>query len=60
MHLQPLHNYDAVKSAVRAMTEPRLFGLARRHVTVSTVGVIPRIRALAADLPVSERTSEMR
>lgn len=30
----------------------QLFGLARRHVTLSTVGVIPRIKTLGTDLPV--------
>ena len=49
---EPLQNYAAVTSAVAAMTDPRLFGLARRHVTVSTVGVAARIRDMARDLPV--------
>lgn len=49
---EPLSNYDAVVGAVRAMTHPQLFGLARRHVTISTVGVIPRIKSLHTDLPV--------
>jgi adenine C2-methylase RlmN of 23S rRNA A2503 and tRNA A37 len=48
---EPLSNYDAVRGAVAAMTHPERFGLGRAHVTVSTVGVIPRIRQLAADLP---------
>jgi hypothetical protein len=33
------------------MTNSRLFSLSSRHVTLSTVGVIPRIRALAVDFP---------
>lgn len=49
---EPLSNYEAVRAAVAMMTDPRLFGLARRHVTVSTVGVVPRIRDMARDLPV--------
>lgn len=48
---EPLNNYDAVKAAVNLMTDSRAFGLCRRHITVSTVGVIPRIKQLAADLP---------
>lgn len=50
---EPLNNYEAVKLAVSMMTDPRVFGLSRRHVTVSTVGVIPRIKQMAQDLPVS-------
>jgi adenine C2-methylase RlmN of 23S rRNA A2503 and tRNA A37 len=49
---EPLANYGPVVGAVRMMTEPRVFGLSRRQVTISTVGVIPRIKQLATDLPV--------
>ena len=48
---EPLNNYAAVAAAVRLMTDPRAFALRRASVTVSTVGVIPRIASLAADLP---------
>ena len=48
---EPLNNYEAVRSAVAMMTEPRYFALRRGSVTVSTVGVIPRILQLATDLP---------
>ncbi|KAG2444685.1 hypothetical protein HXX76_001429 [Chlamydomonas incerta] len=48
---EPLNNYEAVRSAVAMMTDSKYFGLRRRHVTVSTVGVIPRIKQLAEDLP---------
>jgi adenine C2-methylase RlmN of 23S rRNA A2503 and tRNA A37 len=46
-------NYNAVVSAVRSLTHPaRGFGLARRRVTLSTVGAVPRrIVDLARDLP---------
>ena len=40
---EPLNNYDSVRSAVAMMTDSRLFALRRSAVTVSTVGVIPRI-----------------
>ncbi len=50
---EPLANYEPVRAAVRTMTDSRLFALCRRHVTISTVGVIPRIKQLAQDLPVS-------
>lgn len=49
---EPLSNYEPVRAACLMMTDGRLFGLSRRHVTVSTVGVIPRIRQLSTDLPV--------
>lgn len=48
---EPLNNYTAVVGAVRTMTAPRGFGLSPAHITVSTVGVIPRMLTLAADLP---------
>lgn len=48
---EPLNNYPAVLSAVQLMTHPQAFALRRRCVTVSTVGVIPRITQLAQDLP---------
>lgn len=38
-------------AAVRTLTAPRAFGLSPSHVTVSTVGVIPRMLTLPADLP---------
>jgi len=46
-------NYAAVVSAVRSLTHPaRGFALARRRVTLSTVGAVPaRIVDLARDLP---------
>lgn len=49
---EPLNNYLAVREAVRMMTDTGMgFGLRRSAVTVSTVGVVPRIADLAADLP---------
>ncbi len=46
---EPLANYKAVIGAVRRLTEPSPagLGLSARHVTVSTVGLVPRIRQLA-------------
>jgi hypothetical protein len=54
---EPLSNYDAVMAAVRLMAEPRVFGISRRHITVSTVGIIPRIRQMAADMQVRAGTA---
>jgi|EP01044_Picomonas_judraskeda_P003227 adenine C2-methylase RlmN of 23S rRNA A2503 and tRNA A37 len=48
---EPLNNYDAVVTACRAMVDPQLFGLAPGKVTVSTVGIIPRLHTLDFDLP---------
>ncbi|RHY73565.1 hypothetical protein DYB30_000826 [Aphanomyces astaci] len=46
---EPLNNYDAVLAAIRAMTD--VFGLAPKYITLSTVGVIHRIRQLKEDAP---------
>ena len=48
---EPLNNYDAVVTACRAMVDPQLFGLAPGKVTISTVGITPRLRTLDSDLP---------
>ncbi len=51
---EPLANYDAAVSAVRAMVDPDRLDLSARHVTVSTVGLPAAIRRLAAeDLPIT-------
>lgn len=38
-------------SALRLLTDPLLFGLSQRRITVSTVGVAPGIRQLTAQFP---------
>lgn len=48
---EPLNNYAAVRGAVSMMTNNTLFALRRAAVTVSTVGVIPRIQQMARELP---------
>lgn len=48
---EPLNNYANVISACRALIHPRRWNLAHGRVTVSTVGVIPKMRALTRDLP---------
>jgi 23S rRNA (adenine2503-C2)-methyltransferase len=53
---EPLANYRAVIGAVRRLTEPAPSGLgmSARGVTVSTVGLVPRINQLAAEgIPVT-------
>jgi 23S rRNA (adenine2503-C2)-methyltransferase len=46
---EPLHAYDAVVTAVRRLTDTRLLGFGCGHVTISTVGVVPGILALAEE-----------
>ncbi|KDD75500.1 hypothetical protein H632_c653p0 [Helicosporidium sp. ATCC 50920] len=48
---EPLDNYEAVRGAIRTLTSSETFALRRRAVTLSTVGVVPRLRQLAQDLP---------
>lgn len=53
---EPLANYKAVMQAVRALVAPAPhgFGLSARHVTVSTVGLVPGIDRLATEgIPVT-------
>jgi 23S rRNA (adenine2503-C2)-methyltransferase len=40
---EPLLNYDATMAAVRIMLDPKAVGLAPRHVTLSTSGIVPGI-----------------
>jgi len=46
---EPLANYNAAVSAVRALIDPRRGGLSARHVTLSTVGLPAAIRRLAEE-----------
>jgi 23S rRNA (adenine2503-C2)-methyltransferase len=46
---EPLENFDAVVKSLRILTDPKLFGLSQRHITLSTVGVIEGIRKLAQE-----------
>jgi len=53
---EPLANYKAVIGAVRRLTEPAPdgLGMSARGVTVSTVGLVPRMRQLAEEgIPVT-------
>ena len=51
---EPLANYGATVSAVRALIDPERMGLSARHVTVSTIGLPKPIRRLAAEkLPIT-------
>ncbi|KAI8615846.1 hypothetical protein BC830DRAFT_1168290 [Chytriomyces sp. MP71] len=48
---EPLDNYDAVLGAIQAMMHTGRFGLSPARISVSTVGVVPRIQALMRDVP---------
>jgi len=48
---EPLANYDRVIAAVRRLTDPAPagLGLSQRHVTISTVGLVPAMLRLASE-----------
>lgn len=46
---EPLANYRAVWRAVETLNNPEGFGLGARRITISTVGLVPGIRKLAAE-----------
>lgn len=44
---EPLHNYTNVWNALRQLTNNDAFGLGARHITLSTVGLVPMIDRMA-------------
>jgi len=46
---EPLANYEATLRALRVLNAPWGAGIGMRHLTVSTVGLVPQIRALAQE-----------
>ena len=44
---EPMHNYDNVWTALRLLTDADAFGLGARHITLSTVGLVPMIDRMA-------------
>jgi len=46
---EPLLNYEASLNAIRRLTDPRGFNLGQRHITLSTVGLAPKIEKLARE-----------
>jgi 23S rRNA (adenine2503-C2)-methyltransferase len=44
---EPLDNFDSVAQAIRIISDQRGLNIAKRHITVSTVGIIEGIRKLA-------------
>ena len=45
---EPLMNWKAVSPTLTLLNDPRALGIGARHITISTVGVLPGIVALAA------------
>jgi 23S rRNA (adenine2503-C2)-methyltransferase len=45
---EPMHNLDNVIPAIARISQQSIGGLGRRHITVSTVGIVPGIERLAA------------
>lgn len=46
---EPLANYEQTIAAIRTLADPDGFGLGQRHMTLSTVGLVPMIRRLATE-----------
>jgi 23S rRNA (adenine2503-C2)-methyltransferase len=46
---EPLHNYANTLQALRILNAPEGFNLGARHMTVSTVGLVPAIQQLAEE-----------
>jgi 23S rRNA (adenine2503-C2)-methyltransferase len=44
---EPMANFGEVLKAITTLNSPYGFGLGARHFTISTVGIVPRIRELA-------------
>ena len=49
---EPLYNYDNVKKALEIAMDSSGIGISRRRITLSTAGVVPRIRDVGRDLGV--------
>lgn len=50
---EPLLNLGSVREAIRLLLHPKGFALAPRRVTVSTVGLVPKISELLESVPVN-------
>merc|ERR1712192_40422 len=48
---EPLDNYDEVKQAMQGMHDRSMFNLAWSHITLSTVGVVEKMRSFTLDFP---------
>ena len=51
---EPLRNYGPVMASVRMLTDPDLFAISPRRITISTCGIVPKMDALASEgLPIT-------
>ena len=48
---EPLDNFDATVKAVRILTHPRANGVSAKRLTVSTVGIVSRLRDFVSAVP---------
>ncbi len=44
---EPLHNYDNTLAAIHKLNDPQALGIGQRHITLSTVGLVPAMRRFA-------------
>ena len=47
---EPLLNYDAMKHSIQVMLQQDRLSLSKRHITISTSGIIPGIRKMISDM----------
>lgn len=51
---EPLENFESVVAFIHLLSDPKGLGIGMRHITLSTSGVVPGIRRLAAeDMPIT-------
>lgn len=50
---EPLHNYDNVSRALAILTDPKGYNISPRKITVSTVGLVPKIKRFIEETQVS-------
>ena len=50
---EPLLNYENTVKSIRTLLSPWAFNFSHRKITVSTAGIIPRMKQLGQDLPVN-------
>ncbi len=50
---EPLLNYESVRQTINLLLDDHAYGFSRRRVTVSTVGIVPRIHQLGRETPVN-------
>jgi 23S rRNA (adenine(2503)-C(2))-methyltransferase len=48
---EPFHNTDAVFETIEILTDPGLFGLGARHISISTCGIVPGILRMIDEAP---------